>query len=215
MRSISTCGVRMTLWILIYKARTFGDGYRDMNIQSEKNNIMRDLGVVALSIVVAIILAKTGTLAGILTSTQEWTILGSLIAGIFFVSIFTVAPAGVVLFELAAANSIWEVALFGGIGALIGDFLIFRFIKNSISEDIHWLMRKTKQERLVSIFKPKLFKWLIPFIGALIIASPLPDEAGLAMMGLSKMKPSVFIPISFALNFLGILAIGLFAKGLM
>ncbi|KKR47070.1 MAG: hypothetical protein UT80_C0011G0001, partial [Parcubacteria group bacterium GW2011_GWC1_40_13] len=71
------------------------------------------------------------------------------------------------------------------------------------------------QKRLFSIFRPKLFKWLIPFIGALIIASPLPDEAGLAMMGLSKMKTSVFIPISFALNFLGILAIGLFAKGMM
>ncbi|OGG78335.1 hypothetical protein A3A36_01445 [Candidatus Kaiserbacteria bacterium RIFCSPLOWO2_01_FULL_52_12b] len=68
---------------------------------------------------------------------------------------------------------------------------------------------------MVSIFRPRLFKWLIPFVGALIIASPLPDEAGLAMMGLSKMKTSVFIPISFALNFLGILAIGIFAKELM
>jgi len=187
----------------------------NMNTQNEKNNIMRDLGVVALSIVIAVILAKTGALAGILTSTQEWELLGSLVAGIFFVSIFTVAPAGVVFFEIAAANSIWEVALFGGIGALIGDLLIFRFIKDSISEDIQWLMSKTKQERLFSIFRPKLFKWLIPFIGALIIASPLPDEAGLAMMGLSKMKTSVFIPISFVLNFLGILAIGLFAKGMM
>lgn len=186
-----------------------------MSTQNEKNNIMRDLGVVALSIVIAIILAKTGALAGILTSTQEWELLGSLVAGIFFVSIFTAAPAGVVLFEIAVRSSIWEVALFGGIGALIGDLLIFRFIKDSISEDIHWLMRKTKQERLVSIFKPKLFKWVIPFIGALIIASPLPDEAGLAMMGLSKMKTSIFIPISFALNFLGILAIGLFAKGVL
>jgi hypothetical protein len=176
---------------------------------------MRDLGVVALSIVIAIILAKTGALAGILTSTQEWTVLGSLIAGIFFVSIFTAAPAGVVLFEMAATNSIWEVALFGGIGALIGDLLIFRFIKDSLSEDIHWLIRKTKLERLTSIFRLRLFRWLIPFIGALIVASPFPDEIGLAMMGLSKMKTSVFIPISFALNFLGILTIGLIAKGLM
>lgn len=185
-----------------------------MTTQNEKNNIMRDLGVVALSIIMAIVLAKTGALEGILTSTKEWTVLGSLIAGIFFVSIFTAAPAGVVLFEMAATNSIWVVALFGGIGALIGDLLIFRFIKDSISEDIHWLMRKTKQERLLAIFRPKLFKWIIPFIGALIIASPLPDEAGLAMMGLTKMKTAVFIPISFSLNFLGILIIGLFAKGM-
>src|SRR3989344_6815522 len=159
-----------------------------MNTQNEKNNIMRDLGVVALSIVVAII---------------------------FFVSIFTAAPAGVVLFEIAAANSIWEVALFGGIGALIGDLLIFRFIKDSLSRDVRWLIHKTRQERLVSIFHLKMFRWIVPFIGALIVASPLPDEIGLAMMGLSKMKTSVFIPISFTLNFLGILVIGLFAKGLI
>lgn len=176
---------------------------------------MRDLGIIILSIVIAVILAKTGVLAGILTSTQEWTVLGSLIAGMFFVSIFTAAPAGVVLFEMATANSMWEVALFGGIGALIGDLLIFRFIKDSLSEDIHWLIRKTKLERLTSIFKLKLFRWFIPFIGALIVASPLPDEIGLAMMGLSKMKTSVFIPISFVLNFVGILIIGLFAKGLL
>lgn len=186
-----------------------------MRTTNEKINIMRDLGVIILSIVVAVILAKTGVLAGLLTSAQKWEILGSLIAGMFFVSIFTAAPAGVVLFEIAAANSIWEVALFGGIGALIGDLLIFRFIKDNLSEDIRWLIRKTKQERLVSIFRFKLFRWLIPFIGALVVASPLPDEVGLAMMGLSKMKTAIFIPISFALNFLGILAIGLFAKGLI
>ena len=180
-----------------------------------KNNIMRDLGVIVLSIVIAVILAKTGALASILTSTQEWRLLGSLVAGIFFVSIFTAAPASVVLFEIAAANSVWEVALFGGIGALIGDLLIFRFIKDSLSEDMRWLIRKTKQERIVSVFKLKLFRWLIPFIGALIVASPLPDEIGLAMMGLSKMKTSVFVPISFALNFLGILVMGLIAKGLL
>src|SRR3989338_10006938 len=115
-----------------------------MNTQNEKNNIMRDLGVVALSIVFAIILAKTGALAGILTSTQEWKLLGSLVAGIFFVSIFTAAPAGVVLFEIAAVNSIWEVALFGGIGALIGDLIIFRFIKDGLAEDIRFFIRKTK-----------------------------------------------------------------------
>ena len=176
---------------------------------------MRDLGIIILSVVIAIILAKTGILAGILTSTQEWTILGSLIAGMFFVSIFTAAPAGVVLFEMAATNPTWVVALFGGIGALIGDLMIFRFIKDSLSEDIHWVLRKTKLERLTSIFQLKLFRWFVPFIGALIVASPLPDEIGLAMMGLSKMKTSIFVPISFVLNFLGILIIGLFAKGIL
>lgn len=184
-------------------------------MENKKNNLMRDLGIVILSIIIAVILAKTGILKSLLTSTKEWEILGSLLAGIFFVSIFTVAPAAVVLVEIAQSNSVLLVAFFGGIGALIGDLLIFRFIKDNITEDISYLMKRMKQERFIKIFQLKFFKWLIPFIGALIVASPLPDEIGLAMMGLSKMKTSLFIPISFLLNFAGILIIGLIAKGIV
>ena len=61
----------------------------------------------------------------------------------------------------------------------------------------------------------RIFRWLIAFLGALIIASPLPDELGLTMMGFSKIKTSLFIPISFLLNSLGILIIGLIAKAVM
>jgi hypothetical protein len=182
-------------------------------MQKENNNILRDFGIIALSIIIAIILAKTGILAGLLAGTQGWIIFGSLIAGMFFVSIFTAAPAGVVLFEIATVNPVWEVALLGGLGAMIGDLLIFKFIKDRLSEDINWLVQKTGQKRLASIFRLRLFRWLVPFLGAIIIISPFPDELGLAMMGLSKMKTIIFIPISFVLNFLGILIICLFAKG--
>ena len=137
---------------------------------------MRDLGIVIFSIVIAVILVKTGAPKSLLTSTQELNFIGSFVAGIFFVSVFTAAPATVALAEIAQANSIFWAAFFGGTGALVGD------------------------------------RWLIPFIGALIVASPLPDELGLTMMGLSKMKTSLFIPLSFLLNFFGIMTVGLIAK---
>ena len=88
-----------------------------------QNNIIRDLGIVILSILIAIMLAKTGALNEIFTATQESRFLGSFLAGIFFVSIFTAAPAIVVLIEIIKSNSILEVAFFGGIGALIGDLI--------------------------------------------------------------------------------------------
>ena len=179
-----------------------------------QNNIIRDLGIVILSILVAVILAKTGVLNEILTATQELKFLGSFLAGMFFVSIFTAAPAMVVLVGIIQSNSILEVAIFGGLGGLVGDLLIFRFVKDSIARDIQWLINKTKQERLASIFKLKLFRWLIPCIGALIVASPLPDEIGLTMMGLSKMKTHLFIPVSFLLNFIGIFILSSIARGL-
>ena len=109
-------------------------------------------------------------------------------------------------------NSVFWVAFFGSLGALVGDLVIFRFIKNGLAKYFYYLMKKTKSERLSAISRFKLFRWLVPFFGVLVVASPLPDELGLIILGLSKMKTSLFVPISFLLNFLGILAIGLIAK---
>ena len=181
-------------------------------MENHNNNLMKDLAIIAFSVIIAILMVKTGALKTLLVSTQEVKFFGSFVAGIFFVSIFSAAPATVVLAEIAQSNSVFWVAFFGGVGALVGDLVIFRFIKDRLAEDFYHLIRKTKSERLAAIFRLKLFKWLVPFLGALIVASPLPDELGLAMMGLSKMKTSLFIPLSFSLNFLGILTIGFIAK---
>ena len=178
------------------------------------NNLVRDLVLVIFSVLVAIILAKTGALKDLITSTQEMRFIGSFIAGIFFVSVFTAAPATVALGEIAQSNSVIVVAILGGLGALIGDLIIFRFVEDRVSEHFSYLIKVSKTERIVSIFKLKLFRWIIPFVGALVIASPLPDEIGVAMLGLSKMKNSYFILLSFLLNSAGILIIGLIAKTL-
>ncbi|MDP3697124.1 MAG: hypothetical protein Q8R55_03765 [Candidatus Taylorbacteria bacterium] len=178
------------------------------------NGLMRDVALVILSIFVAIILAKTGVLESLITSTQEVRFIGSFIAGIFFVSVFTAAPATVALGEIARSNSVITVAIIGGLGALIGDLIIFRFVKDRVSEHFNYLIRISGSERFFSIFKLKLFRWIVPFVGALIIASPLPDEIGVTMLGLSKMKNSYFILISLLLNSAGILIIGLIAKAI-
>lgn len=179
-----------------------------------KNHLIKDAGIIGISIAVALLLAKTGAVREILHVTQGFWFLGSFIAGLFFTSVFTTAPATIVLAGIAQSNSIFWVAFLGGIGALVGDLVIFRFIKERLSADFLYLIKKSESERLISIFRLKLFRWLFPLVGALIVASPLPDELGLAMMGLSKMKTSLFIPLSFLLNFLGITVIGLIAKAL-
>ena len=176
-------------------------------MKNNQNNLMKDLGIVALSIVIAVILAKTGALKNLLTSVQEMEIIGSFIAGIFFVSIFTVAPAAVVLIQIAQSNSIFMVAFWGGLGALVGDLIIFRFIKNNLSKSLLDFLKDSKENRFRSLFKLKFWRMLGPFIGALIIVSPLPDELGLMIMGFSKVRAPIFVPLFFFLNFLGILAI--------
>lgn len=181
--------------------------------ETTKKNLIKNLGIVFLSVLIAVLLANTDVLKHLLTSIQGFRFIGSFVAGIFFISIFTVAPASVILFELVQTTPIWEVALLGGLGAVAGDFIIFRFIKDKFADEVIFLLKRSKIHKMLGVFRLSAFRWLVPFIGAIIIASPLPDEIGLAMMGLSKVKTSTFVMISFILNFFGILLLALLVKG--
>lgn len=74
--------------------------------------------------------------------------------------------------------------------------------------------RKGEGKRLKAIMKVRYLRWFAFFIGGLIIASPFPDELGIALMGFSKMRILPFMIMSFIFNSLGILVIGLVAKSL-
>src|SRR3989338_484129 len=110
-------------------------------MNSHQNNLVRDLALVVFSILVAIILAKTGALQDLITSTKEVRFIGSFVAGIFFTSVFTTAPAIVALGEIAHANSIISTALLGSMGALAGDLIIYKFVKDRLSEHLMELIK--------------------------------------------------------------------------
>lgn len=183
-----------------------------MNYQ-EKKNLFQDAAIVVLSIVIALNLAKTDVLIDILASSRQLRWLGSFVSGIFFTSIFTTAPATVTLGEIAQNGSIWFTALFGGLGAVVGDLVIFRFIRDRIGQDISRLLEhRSGGRRLKHVFRFKFMRWLTFLAGGLIIASPLPDEIGISLLGFSKTKTLFFIPLSFVCNFIGILVVGLAAR---
>jgi len=168
-----------------------------------------------LSVLIAVLLLKTNALSQILTSAKGLEMLGSFIAGMFFTSVFTTAPAIVTLGEIAKTNSILLTAIFGTFGAVLGDIVIFKFIRDRFSEH---LLELTKHQgirkRIRALFKHKSFRWMTFIVGSFIIASPFPDELGIGLLGFSKMKMSRFIPISITFNFIGIILIGLVAKAL-
>lgn len=130
--------------------------------------------------------------------------LGAFITGIFFISTFTVAPAAIVLYHLADSLHPLEVALLAGLGAMVGDYAVFRFFKDRVLEEILPLLGRLQTARTRALFKSPYFAWIMPFIGALIIASPLPDEIGVSMLGASKIRPWQFFIVTFALNTMGI-----------
>ncbi len=178
------------------------------------HKLVRDLLLIALSILIAVFVVRLGVIKDILTQTQEIKMLGIFISGLFFTSLFT-TPLSIVAFaSIAQTTNIFYMALLGALGSVIGDLILFVFIKDHLAEDIAEVISASKNRKIFSIFRRRIFRWLTPLIGALLIASPLPDELGIAMMGLSKMKTRTLIPVSFVMNFIGILLIGLAATAL-
>ena len=183
-------------------------------MNNRKNNfLLQDAAIIALSIFIAIILVKTEILVKLLTSAKELEILGSFIAGMFFTSIFTTALAIVALGEIAHANSVFLTAVFGAFGAVIGDLIIFRFVRDRLSAHLLELVKHQGiGKRFRVLLKMKYFRWFTFLLGGLIIASPFPDELGLMMMGVSRLNIFYFIPLVFTLDFFGILIIAFVAK---
>ena len=178
-----------------------------MKIKKKYQQVLRDVVLFLISIVFSIWFAQSGYAEKLTASFSEYAALESFVAGFFFTSLFTLAPASVALAALGEFHPHTWVALWGSLGAVLGDLLLFLFVRDRISDDIAVVFSSRRWSWIKKMFRRPFLHWLLPVTGAVIIASPLPDELGLAMMGLSRVSISVFIPISFAMNFLGILLI--------
>ena len=186
-------------------------------MNSNTRSLLFDLVIITVSIGIAFFLVKTEVLEKVLTSTKQLELVGSFIAGMFFTSVFTTAPATVILGEIALQQSLWLTAFLGAMGAVIVDVVIFKFVRDKFFE--HLLrqidQKKGRLKRLKALFRLKFFRRFSFLIGGIIIASPLPDELGISILGLSKIKVKQFILFSFISNFIGILLIGVVARTLI
>lgn len=181
----------------------------------DRKHLLKDFGVIAVSLVLAILLERSGIVEHLLTATPRVRFIGSFFAGVFFTSIFTTAPAIVALGLIAQASSPIATAAVGALGSVVGDMLIFWIVRDKLSEHIMEHIKENEGwTRFMVLIRTRAFRWMSFLIGGLIIASPFPDELGVSMMGFSKMKTRWFVPLSYVFNFIGILLIGFAAVAL-
>jgi hypothetical protein len=157
------------------------------------------------SLLVSILLISTGLFDVLVQSLHLGGYMGALLAGGMFVSIFTAAPAVVILLSLSETFPIVPLAIVAGIGAMIGDVIILSYMhrRGSFVDKRVFLEESTIGKIIISIRRSK-YKFLLTVIGSIVILTPLPDELGLLLMGISKMKRSVALLITLILNTLGI-----------
>lgn len=182
-------------------------------IQARRKKVLRDGTIIAISILIAVLVHQSDFLGRLLTHLFGiYFVLGAFLTGIFFASTFTVAIATSVFLFFTQAHNPLTIAIFGGLGAFVGDSLIFKFLKDDLIRDFEYLEKLFPQRLARRIIHSKLIFWFAPIMAAVMIASPLPDEIGLLVLASIKLKYQHFFLLSFLLNTLGILIIALFGR---
>lgn len=180
-----------------------------------RKRLIKDLFIVTVSIAFAAYIGESALIAGLFGIAENHLIISAFIGGLFFTSVFTTVPALVFLAKLAIVSDPLTVALVGAVGSMTGDLIIFRFIRDHLREDLAILVSTRTKMRFHHLFEYRFFRWSMAVIGALIISSPLPDEIGLALMGMARMPMAFFLPVSFLFNAIGIFLVGQIAHSIV
>lgn len=165
-----------------------------------------------LTIIIAYYLFKYPVVQSAVSGLGKWGYISVFIAGMLFAFGFS-APFAVGFFITLNPSNLWFTGIIAGLGALTSDLIIFNFIKVSFEDEFKKLqgtqtLRQIRKYLGQKGLGRKIRKYFIAVTAGFLIASPLPDEAGVIMLaGLTKINQFALAILSFTLNTLGIIFI--------
>ncbi|OGS55715.1 MAG: hypothetical protein A3K60_00985 [Euryarchaeota archaeon RBG_19FT_COMBO_56_21] len=170
------------------------------------------IGMLALVVIFAYLTFRLGDVQSFFHSLGQLGYVSAFLGGMLFAFGFG-APFGVaILATIADDVNILVAGLVGGLGALLSDYILFKFIRVTFNDEI--LRFKSSRAfsfvdgALIRKLPPRLSFYIILGVAGFVIASPLPDEIGVAMLaGIATVRDRTFAVMSFALNTLGILVV--------
>lgn len=165
-----------------------------------------------LALVLFVLLIDSALVVSVIHTIDEFGYVSGLLAGALSVSFFTAAPALVLLVDLAQFSDPLLLAVLVALGSVVGDWLIIKFFEERIFTELGPAIEKLKLRRIKRALERPYGKWVLVLIGAVFVSSPLPDEVGLALMGVSKANRLFVLSICFLLNFIGAFIVILAAK---
>lgn len=172
------------------------------------------------SCVLAYILFQQGAFELLVQSMNGHGYLSCFLAGLLFSFGFTSPFAVGIFVETAERTHPVPAALIGGVGALISDISIFEFVRFSFHDELHRLKATTLFQRVRAfIFHDSMPErvrlYLLWSIVGIVIASPLPDEVGVTLIGgATNIDSRKFGVLCFTLNTAGIFLILLGARAI-
>ena len=153
--------------------------------------------------VILLLLSHPAVGEAIIDLGQKAGLIGIFITGFFYTTSTTSPPAAVAAFFLGKVYSPFLIAGIGAFGSMCADFLLFKFFNHDLTKSADYLAKKLK----LHVGTRKKLGALAPMLAFMIIASPLPDELGIAILGTTHIKTKMFFAISYLANFIGLLAV--------
>jgi uncharacterized membrane protein YdjX (TVP38/TMEM64 family) len=163
-----------------------------------------------ICIILSYLLFSNASFDNYLIHLEGYSYLGVFIAGVLFSFGFT-SPFSAGLLLVMNPENIYLASIVGGAGCLIGDMLIFKFVKVSFEREFSRLKKERPFLFLKSqarrVLKPKLWHYVLFVLAGFFFASPfIPDEAAVTLLaGMSSISAKKLALISFVCNTLGIL----------
>jgi hypothetical protein len=166
-------------------------------------HLILDVSIILFVILISTLLVSSDIEQKILSNFKGNEFIAYLLGGIFSVNFITAVPAYTFFHKIVTPDNFAMVLLGLALGSVIGDVVIFNFIKFRIVENVIKIFKTNPQVTKIIKTRKQYLKLILVFLGGLIIMSPFPDEIALLLMGFSRIKNLYFIPISFILNLLG------------
>ena len=162
-----------------------------------------------------IIFLNSAAMIATIDFAKNLTYVGVFLVGILSVSFFTALPAFVLLVQFAQQFDPVALAIVAGAGAMIGDWLLLQFFEERVFRELKPVFSKLHVDALFKKLQRRSMAWILLLVGVVVLTTPVPDEIGIALLGISHVKKPVLLIICFALNTLGMLTIVLTARAIV
>ena len=182
-----------------------------------KRKFVKHFLIIALSVAIAVYI-HTSAVADVMISyfSGIYFIPSAFFVGFLFSITFTAAISTSVFILLAeTTHNPFLIALIGGLGSLAANSIVYKFFKEEIIDDIQFIEKRYAKRIAHKIIHSKTVIGLTPYIAALLLASPLPDELGILILAGANFKYTRFFLFSFAFHTIGILIIILAGSALI
>ena len=160
-----------------------------------------------ISIVAFVLVLDTALVQTVLEHLEGFGLIGVLIGSMMVTSFFTAAPGIALLLPLSQEFNPLVFGLVGGLGAMVGDWIILKIFEEKIAYELKPLIKKFGWGHILRRIRRKKERQRTLLLGMVVIITPLPDEMGIALMGLSRFPLSLLLILIYILNTLGLVVL--------